>query len=135
MALPPLDELLAIKAPMLWLDEIVALEDRSLRCRLTLRSGQPFLDGERVEPLVAVEWMSQAACALRAVEARAQRQGVGRYVLSQVSEASFDLESFQLGDELYVCAAQGDGDAFACSVSRKGVVVARARLRLRQLST
>lgn len=132
MGLPTLDELLLIKPPMLWLDDIVAREPNALRCRLTLRSGQPFVDGAEVEALFTVEWMTQAASALAAVEARELGKPAVAHVLAALADARFHVASLALGDELHVTAERQPGGAFACSVSRHGQIVASAQLQLRE---
>jgi len=132
MSFPALDELLLLTPPMLWLDEVVAHDDSSLRCRLVLRDAHPFVEDGNVEPLVCVEWMGQAAAALAALRAREAGAVACARRVAEISEAQLPSAPFVSGQELWIDARIEGDDVFQCSVSRADEVVARARLRLRQ---
>ena len=132
MGSPGLEELLCIAPPMLWLDEIVAHSPRSVRCRLTPRAAHPFAEAGGVEPLVTLEWMSQAAAVLAALQAREQGKAPVARRLADVTEAQFTCDVVALGAELAIEAELADQGSFACTVRCGEQLLASALLRLRE---
>lgn len=128
---PSLEELLHIGPPMLWLDEIVDRSASSVRCRLTPRLAHPFVEDGRIEPLLSLEWMSQAAALLAALIARDAGKPSVPHRLAAVTEARFIGEALEPGVELFIDAQQATPTSFACSVLRGDQVVASALLELR----
>jgi predicted hotdog family 3-hydroxylacyl-ACP dehydratase len=131
MAQPTLEELLRIAPPMLWLDELVSRSPSSVRCRVTPRRAHPFVEEGRIEPLVCLEWMSQAAALLAALNAHDAGQPNMPRRLSAVSEARFGAEPPELDVELFIDAQQTAPASFACSVLRGDQLLASALLELR----
>jgi predicted hotdog family 3-hydroxylacyl-ACP dehydratase len=132
MGFPALDELLFLTPPMLWLDEIVAHDGSSLRCRLVPREAHPFVEAGSVEPLVAVEWMGQAAAALAALLAREAGDVACPRLVAEINEAQLPCAPFVSGQELWIDARLERDDAFRCSVSHANKELAWARIRLRE---
>lgn len=130
MSFPALDELLVLAPPMLWLDEIVAHDASSLRCRLVPRATHPFVQDGSVEPLVSLEWMGQAAAALAALRARAIGDAPCARRVAEIEVAQLGSAPFVSGQELWIDARlDGDG-AFQCAVSHADEVLASARIRV-----
>jgi predicted hotdog family 3-hydroxylacyl-ACP dehydratase len=132
MAFPPLEELLLLTAPMLWLDEVVALEANAVRCRLTPRAAHAFVRDGEVEALVALEWMGQAASCLAALQAHAAGARPSGRLIDTVLEARFDTACFRVGETLFIDARGEVDDSFACGVVRSDTRVASALMRLRE---
>jgi predicted hotdog family 3-hydroxylacyl-ACP dehydratase len=116
MGFPALDELLLLTPPMLWLDEIVAHDGSSLRCRLLLRDAHPFVEDGSVEPLVCVEWMGQAAAALAGLRAREAGDAACARRVAEISDAQLPSAPFLSGQALWIDARIEAGDMFQCSV-------------------
>jgi predicted hotdog family 3-hydroxylacyl-ACP dehydratase len=132
MSAPLISELLPHAPPMLWLDELVSGGEHQVQCKLVLREDHVFVEDGAVEPLVSLEWMAQAVAALAGLRDRAQALAPRPGFLIAIPEASFEVDAFQLGDELLITATRVWGDdqlaSFECSVERRGAVVARAQL-------
>lgn len=132
MSFPDIEQLVAHRAPMRWVDEVVATGPESVHCRLTIRDEHVFVREGKVEPLVAVEWMAQAIAALVGLRDRAQNQDVRPGYLIAVPEATFAVDEFVLGDVLDLHARRVWGDdelaSFECRVDRAGVTAATATI-------
>jgi predicted hotdog family 3-hydroxylacyl-ACP dehydratase len=64
MTYPPLDALMAHRAPMILLDGIVGLEATHGTCRVTIREDSPFAEPGGVPSLVGVEYLAQTIAIL-----------------------------------------------------------------------
>ena len=78
-ALPPIEQLLPHRPPMLLVDEVVEHEGLRVVCRTTIREDMPFVREGEVPVLLALELFAQSACSLVALLAsrggRALRSG------------------------------------------------------------
>jgi predicted hotdog family 3-hydroxylacyl-ACP dehydratase len=88
-------------------------------------------DGE-VDPLVAVEWMSQAAACLAALNAHAAGASACARLLESVPEANFGSSAFRSDEPLFIDARLVPDGSFACGVMRGDQRLASAVLRLRE---
>lgn len=132
MSFPALDELLLLTPPMLWLDEIVAYDASSLRCRLVPRAAHPFVQDGNVDPLVSLEWMGQAAAALAALRARMAGAAPSARRVVEIEVAQLASAPFISGQELWIDARLDDDGTFQCAVSHADGELASARIRMRE---
>lgn len=132
MSYPSIQSLLPHEPPMLWVDEVLAHEEDSVTCRLTLRDEHVFMEDGKVEPIVAIEWMAQAVAALVGLWDRSNELDVRPGFLIAIPEARLEIDEFLLGDELTLRAKRVWGDqqlaSFECEVERLGTRVASAQL-------
>ena len=131
-AFPAIAEVLPHSAPMILLDEIVAFDGASIRCRATIRGDSIFVAAGRVRAVVSLEYMAQAAAAFAGMRGRTigAPPRVG-YVIG-AREMTLEVDQFEIGDELIVDAEEVWGDermsSFRCKVTRDGRCVAEAGL-------
>ena len=132
MSFPPIEQLLPHRAPMLWVDSVVAQSGDDVHCRLTVRDEHVFVQNGVVEPVVAIEWMAQTVGALVGLWDRKRYEAPRPGYLIAVPEALFMVERFAVGDvlELYAHKAWGDETlaSFEAQVERAGVIAAKAQL-------
>ncbi|MDC0721932.1 ApeP family dehydratase [Nannocystis bainbridge] len=124
MAFPPLDEILPHRPPMLLLDALTAAEAESATCRATVRAGAPFVVGERVSSLIALEYFAQTVAALFAYKARSGAGGPFRGLLLGARDLELAASHLRVGDVLDVhCREQwasGPVAQFHCTLNRGG---------------
>jgi predicted hotdog family 3-hydroxylacyl-ACP dehydratase len=132
MSYPSIQSLLPHEPPMLWVDEVIAHEQDSVTCRLTLREDHVFMEQGKVEPIVAIEWMAQAVATLVGLWDRSNDLDPRPGFLIAIPEARLEIDEFLLGDELTLRAKRSWGDhqlaSFECEVERLGARVATAQL-------
>lgn len=132
MSFPPISELLPHRPPMLWLDEVLRLEDDEIQCGLRIRAEHVFVIAGLVDPVVSVEWMAQTVGALVGLRERSQSIRPRPGYLIAIPEAEFAVAQFQVGDQLTLYARRSWGDdsmaSFQGRVERDGVQCARAQL-------
>ena len=130
--LPRLAELVAHRAPMLLLDEVVGWDGASVECLAIVRDDSPFVEAGRVRGVLAVEYMAQAMAAYAGLQGRDRGQppSVGYWVGG--SDIQISVDHFLVGDVLHVHATRVSGDdalaRFECTVERDGGEVARGTL-------
>lgn len=59
-----LGKLVDHRGPMAFIDELVAVEGDTARCRATVRADNPFLIDNRLPPWILVEYMAQSVAIL-----------------------------------------------------------------------
>ncbi|MDB4974898.1 MAG: thioester dehydrase [Myxococcaceae bacterium] len=132
MSFPPIEQVLPHRAPMLWIDSVVAQQRDDVHCRLTVRPSHVFVVDGQVDPVVSIEWMAQTVGALVGLWDRRRSEVPRPGYLIAVPEAEFMVESFQVGDVLDLHAHKTWGDAtlasFEAQVDRAGLLAARAQL-------
>lgn len=132
MKYPALSEILPHRPPMLWLDEVISHDEHRARCRLTVRTDHPFVRNGELDALVGIEWMAQAVAALVGLRDLAVGEHPRTGYLIAIPEATFDIQTFVVGDVLEVEARRVWGDdqlaSFTCEVYRGASTVARAQL-------
>jgi 3-oxoacyl-[acyl-carrier-protein] synthase-1 len=132
VSFPDIEKLVAHRAPMRWVDEVLDVEPESVHCRLTIREDHVFVHEGQVEPIVAVEWMAQAIAALAGMRDRQKNEDVRPGYLIAVPEATFHVDAFAVGDVLDLHARRVWGDdelaSFECRVERAGHTAATAQI-------
>jgi predicted hotdog family 3-hydroxylacyl-ACP dehydratase len=132
MSFPEIEMLLPHRAPMLWIDRVIAREGDRVRCSLTLREDHVFVHDGRVEPLVAIEWMAQALGALVGMIDREHDQNPRPGYLIAIPDGHFYVTHFSVGDVVEIEAARVWGDdqlaSFECKVERGALLCATAQL-------
>jgi predicted hotdog family 3-hydroxylacyl-ACP dehydratase len=135
-AFPTIAELLPHAPPMILLDEVVEAHPGRLLARVTLHAGSPFVDGDRVPALVAIEYMAQAIGAYAGLRARAAAEPVRIGYLLGTRELKLEVDAFRVGDALTVEVTHVWGDdqigSFQCAVIRAGRTVATALVTVYQ---
>ncbi len=122
MTLPSLAEVLPHKPPMVLLDEIIAFDDDSATCAVTIRSTSTFAGPDGVPSWVALEYCAQCIAVFAGLRARA-RGGVPRMgLLVAARDMTLETDRFALGDRLIVRARLEFGEErvgrFICEVTR-----------------
>ncbi len=101
-AFPPLTELLPHRPPMLLLDELVAAEDASVTCRVTLRDDSPFVRDGKAPALVALEYFAQAVAALFAFKSYGSGAPPFRGLLLGARELDLSTPTLSVGETFEV---------------------------------
>jgi predicted hotdog family 3-hydroxylacyl-ACP dehydratase len=132
MTFPPIADLLPHRPPMLLLDAVVAHDEESVQCTVSIRESSTFYEPGGVPAWVALEYCAQAIAAFAGLKARSEGGQPRMGLLVAAREFSLQTSVFAAGDELLVRAHREFGEErvgrFACQVLREGVVVANASL-------
>lgn len=135
-ALPPVADLLPHRPPMILLDGVVAAELEAVTCRVVLTRESMFMEGDRVQAAVALEWMAQCAGVYAGLRARGRGEVPRIGYLLGTRSLELHVDEFRAGDELIVHAKHVFGDEqignFDCHVDRRGERVAAATLSVYQ---
>jgi predicted hotdog family 3-hydroxylacyl-ACP dehydratase len=135
--LPALRELVPHRAPMLLLDELVAFDERSATCALTIREDSIFAQDGRVPAWAALEYCAQCIAVYAGLRARAKGQLPSVGLLVAAREMTLEIDAFEQGDRLLVDARWDYGEArvgrFDCAVRRLEAVVVKASITVYQL--
>lgn len=120
-ALPQLETLLPHRPPMRLIDELVAADDKSVRCAATPGTDFVFaLPDGTFEPLVLLELMAQTAAVLAGLQARTAGRAPGagwlvscRELVLEVRErlalgTRIELEVVERGREGALCSFAGE---------------------------
>jgi predicted hotdog family 3-hydroxylacyl-ACP dehydratase len=136
MALPAPIDLLPHRPPMLLIDEVVAWKDRKITCRARIGPDHPFLEGDRVSSMLAIELFAQSAGALvgLAGRERADADISGGGALLGTREIVLEQPWLAIGDELLVeCeelwASEGAAQV-GCVLRRDGETIARGSVNV-----
>ncbi len=131
-AFPPLHTLLPHEAPMILLDEVVAVDGDRMTCAVTPRLGVPFVEPTGVHPVVAIEYMAQCIGAWVGLRAQERGEPVRLGFLLGCREMQLHRPWLPLGTRLTVQSlrAWGDDDlgSFECQVDDEQGCVATALL-------
>ncbi len=133
---PPLEQLLPHRTPMILLDRVEQDAEGCITCGVVLRHDSSFVENGSVPAVVATEYMAQ--CVATYAGLKAVRRGgevrVGYIIGARLVE--FEVEAFEVGEELSVKARRIWGDdilgRFECSVEARGTRVASAILTVYQ---
>ncbi|HEX9051420.1 MAG TPA: 3-hydroxylacyl-ACP dehydratase [Anaeromyxobacter sp.] len=130
MTFPPVAELLPHGPPMILIDEVVDASEGRVAARVVLRPTSPFVEGDRVPAIVAIEYMAQTIGAYAGLRARAAGGAPRIGFLLGTRELSLEVDAFEVGDELRIEARHVWGDerigSFQCEVVRAGRTLASA---------
>jgi predicted hotdog family 3-hydroxylacyl-ACP dehydratase len=96
---PSPDALLPHAPPMVLLDEVVGFDGDVVRCRRTVRSGQPFVVEGRLPALVGLELLAQAAAVHRALSSGGR---AAKGVLVGAPRIDLHREAFRVDEVLDV---------------------------------
>ena len=117
---------------MLLLDAIVAFDDESAECAVTIREGSMFFENGSVPAWAALEYCAQCIAAYAGLRARNSGGEPRMGLLVAARELTLLTDGFAAGETLYVRARREFGEErigrFACQVSSNGRVVADASL-------
>jgi predicted hotdog family 3-hydroxylacyl-ACP dehydratase len=132
--MPPVEQLVPHRGPMLLLDEVRRGDAKGIECRVLLRPDSPFVEAGRVRAAVAVEYMAQCVAAWVGLQGHARGEPVRIGYLVGAREVAFAVDEFRVGDELRIEATRVWGDDtlghFECKVSRDGATVATGGLNV-----
>lgn len=133
---PSLAELVPHRPPMLLLDELVAYDDASATCAVTIRTDSMFAENGRVPAWVALEYCAQCVAAFAGLRAHERGEPPRLGLLVSARELDLETEWFSPGDRLIVEARHVFGEVrvgrFECEIRRAGSRVAKASLSVYQ---
>lgn len=133
---PPISELLPHDAPMLLLDELVAVSDTSAHCRLTPTAEHFFFDkgAGGVPGFVGIELMAQAVAAWDGYHARLQGKEPAVGFLLGCRQYLADCPLFEGNQVLDIYAEQVTVSqtlvVFRCRIEHSGQVLASSQLNV-----
>lgn len=132
--LPPIDELVPHRPPMLLLDRVRSTDGQNIVCELTVRDGAAFVEDGKVAATVAVEYMAQAAAAWLGALARSRNEPPGGGILVGLRELVLHVDGFVVGELLEIHARHTWGTerfmSFDCKVVVGAHDVATATLNV-----
>lgn len=132
MTFPVIESLVPQRDAMMLLDRVVARDDDSATCELTVREGAAFVREGRVPAAVFLEYMAQAAAAFVGLRARDHHRAPREGYLLAAREMDLFTDGARVGDALRVRATRLDEDGalarFRAEVTRDGVTLATATL-------
>lgn len=106
-----LDALLPHRAPMILLDEVLALSDEGATCAVVVRAGAPFVEAGVVPAVAMLEYIAQAAAATAGYAARARGEAVAAGYVVGAREVNLHVADAAVGDRLVVTARRLAGNA------------------------
>jgi predicted hotdog family 3-hydroxylacyl-ACP dehydratase len=133
---PPVSELLPHQAPMILIDEVLEVHDKSLTARVRLTPESPFMEQGRLPALITLEYMAQSIAALAGTRSRAKGEPVKLGLLMSCREMQLEVETLAAGDELTVFVSEVWSDEnvgnFDCFVRRGDEMISKASLSVYQ---
>ncbi|HLJ63323.1 MAG TPA: hypothetical protein VKT70_04405 [Stellaceae bacterium] len=125
-------DLLPHEKPMLLLDEVVSIDETSLKAAATIGPESLFLEAEGVPVHIGVEYMAQACAAFAGAKARGEGGEVVRGFLLGTRHFRAHAAYFRLHDRLLIEVRQSYADAalaaFAARIEVEGRLAAEAEL-------
>jgi predicted hotdog family 3-hydroxylacyl-ACP dehydratase len=121
----PLATLVPHEPPMLWIDDIAAIDPAGehIVCRVTLRGAHAFVENGAAETIVAIEWMAQAVAAFVGLEDANKGTAPRPGYLVAIPEARLLRDSVAVGTTVSLTCTRRFGDellaSFTC-VARQG---------------
>jgi predicted hotdog family 3-hydroxylacyl-ACP dehydratase len=107
---PAIAELLPQRGPMVLLDSVVDVGERTIACTVHIGPDHAYLQGNSVDALLCVELVAQAVGAYAGLHDRLEGRTPGPGFLISCREATFEVPVLALGDELRVEARHVWGD-------------------------
>jgi predicted hotdog family 3-hydroxylacyl-ACP dehydratase len=133
---PPVAELVPHRPPMILIDEILDIGEKSLSARVALTELSPFVEEGKLPALVTLEYMAQSIAAFAGAARRAAGKPVQLGFLIACREMELEVDSLFIGDVLEVTVNQVWTDeqlgSFDCLVTRRGEKISRASLSVYQ---
>jgi predicted hotdog family 3-hydroxylacyl-ACP dehydratase len=122
----PIADYLPHRPPMLLIDRIDEVTERTVTCRATIRPDWVFVQNGLVHPSAMIELVAQA-CAIYVGVTNARAGEPPRLgFIGGCRKIEFAVDSFSVGDELAIAATKILGQknlaAFTGTVSRRGEV-------------
>jgi len=116
----PIVELLPMKPPMVFLDEVVSFDDPRLVTGVEIRPGIPFFEANGVSAWIGIEYMAQSVAAHAGVVARRRGESPTVGFLLGTRSYKCNVSRFSEGERLRINVEplffeEGLG-AFACSI-------------------
>jgi predicted hotdog family 3-hydroxylacyl-ACP dehydratase len=121
---------------MLWVDRVLDWTPGAIACEVEIRDDSPFLDGDRVDSVVAIEFMAQAIAAHAGM--KAYRGGGTPHLGYIIAVQGLELEvtRFEPGDRLRVDVENVWGDEilgkYTCTLRLGSEIVARGSISVFQ---
>ncbi|MCB9667131.1 MAG: hypothetical protein H6715_03305 [Myxococcales bacterium] len=132
----PVDKLIPHRPPILFLDRVLEVGEEFIVCLVHVAPEMAFVNDERMESLVAFEFMAQSAAAYAGAKAAGVQQGHTAGYLISVRDLSLATGSFSVGDVLVVRAHHLWTDKgfsqFQCRVTREGEPLAEGQIGVYQ---
>jgi predicted hotdog family 3-hydroxylacyl-ACP dehydratase len=123
--LPPIDELVPHRPPMLLLDRVRSTDGQNIVCELTIRDGASFVERGAVAATVAIEYMAQAAAAWLGALARARGEPPGGGILVGLRDVVLHVDAFARGELLEIHARHTWGTERFMSFDCRVVIASR----------
>ncbi len=131
-ALPDVAAMLPHGREAVLLDRLLAVDADHARAEVTVAARPPFVDGDRVDATLMLEYMAQAIAACFGFTCRGRGEPIRVGYLVGVREATFHTDELAPGSRLTVVARRVFGDralaAFECSVDDGDAPLATAVL-------
>lgn len=108
--IPAVAEVIPHSPPMVLIDEITALGDEWIRCKVDLHEGSLFVRNGRIRAVVASEYMAQAVAAYVGMLDRVRGLPIQVGYLIGVRELTLSVSHLDVGDALIVEANRVWGD-------------------------
>lgn len=133
-ALPPVEEVVPHRPPMLMLDRIVAYDParEHVVCAASVGAESPFVSEGRASGVALLEVMAQAAAVVAGMSDRAGGEAPKQGFVIAVRELALDVAEARPGEALDAIAERDGGDhdlaRFRCRVERDGRTIAEAEI-------
>jgi predicted hotdog family 3-hydroxylacyl-ACP dehydratase len=136
MSVPRLADLVPHRAPMLLLDELIASDDTSATCAVTISGTSMFIEAGRVPAWVALEYCAQCVAVFAGLQAHKRGDPPRLGLLVSAREMTLETDGFSPGDRLIVHVRHEFGEVrvgrFDCTVTRAELPVAKVSLSVYQ---
>lgn len=133
-ALPPIDELIPHRPPMLLVDEVVHHDGLKVVCRTTIRDDMPFVQGGEVSALLAIELFAQSAASLVSLLAAGKRRGLAAGALIGTRSMRLHTDVLRTGDIVEMRCEEklaiGPTAQIHCELRRDGVLLAEGSINV-----
>jgi predicted hotdog family 3-hydroxylacyl-ACP dehydratase len=133
---PPVAELVPHRPPMILIDEILDIGEKSLSARVALTERSPFVEEGKLPALVTLEYMAQSVAAFAGAARLAAGKPVRLGMLIGCREMELEVDALSVGDVLEITVEQVWTDeqlgSFDCLVTRRGEKISRASLSVYQ---
>ncbi len=134
MTLPPIDQLVPQRGPMILLDRVTDFTGDACVCEVTVREGALFVEGGRAHASVMLEYMAQSVAALVGLRLHGRGDPVRVGYLLGAREMLLHVDHLPVGARLAVRAEYAWGDevlgSFRTEVREGDAVLAAATLNV-----
>jgi predicted hotdog family 3-hydroxylacyl-ACP dehydratase len=135
MTYPPITELVPHELPMLALDELLAWEPGYSRVRLIVSEDSLFVEGNKIDTVLAIEYMAQAVAACLGMGSRIGGGGVRMGMVIACRKVNIARSFMDVGEELFIEANRVHGSEHSSSFrvetrDTEGLLIADATMML-----